>query len=61
MTDTTDDILPVRYDGNIAIMTMNNPKRLNAVPWTPFCIECQELADRAKDDNSEMFEELMVA
>lgn len=30
MTDTTDDILPVRYDGNIAIMTMNNPKRLNA-------------------------------
>jgi enoyl-CoA hydratase/carnithine racemase len=25
-----DEILQVRYDGNIAIMTMNNPKRLNA-------------------------------
>jgi DnaK suppressor protein len=38
-----------------------NPKRLNAVPWAPFCIECQELADRNKDQDSEMFEELMVA
>jgi DnaK suppressor protein len=38
-----------------------NPKRLNAVPWTPFCITCQELADRSKEDNAEMFEELMVA
>lgn len=38
-----------------------NPKRLNAVPWTPFCISCQELADRNKDENLEMFEELMVA
>jgi len=38
-----------------------NPKRLNAVPWTPFCITCQELADRSKEDNTEMFEELMVA
>jgi DnaK suppressor protein len=38
-----------------------NPKRLNAVPWTPFCISCQELADRHKDENLEMFEELMVA
>src|SRR5512139_4090778 len=23
-----------------------NPKRLNAVPWTPYCISCQEMADR---------------
>src|SRR5881227_2721794 len=23
-----------------------SPKRLNAVPWTPFCIQCQEIADR---------------
>jgi DnaK suppressor protein len=38
-----------------------NPKRLAAVPWTPFCIECQELADRNKDQENEMFEELMVA
>jgi DnaK suppressor protein len=38
-----------------------NPKRLNAVPWAPFCIQCQELADRNRDENLEMFEELMVA
>jgi DnaK suppressor protein len=23
-----------------------SPKRLAAVPWTPFCIECQEIFDR---------------
>ena len=23
-----------------------SPKRLNAVPWAPFCIRCQEAADR---------------
>ncbi len=38
-----------------------NPKRLNAVPWTPFCITCQELADRAKEENLDILEELMVA
>ena len=38
-----------------------NPKRLNAVPWTPYCITCQELADKNRDENLEMFEELMVA
>jgi DnaK suppressor protein len=38
-----------------------NPKRLNAVPWTPYCITCQELADKNRDENAEMFEELMVA
>jgi DnaK suppressor protein len=38
-----------------------NPKRLTAVPWTPYCISCQELADKHRDNDSEMFEELMVA
>jgi len=38
-----------------------NPKRLNAVPWTPYCISCQELADKSREENPEMFEELMVA
>lgn len=35
-----------------------NPKRLNAVPWTPFCISCQEWADqqKAQDEDFEMFE-----
>jgi DnaK suppressor protein len=39
-----------------------NPKRLNAVPWTPYCISCQEMADRMKVENNEEFDsELMVA
>jgi DnaK suppressor protein len=36
-------------------------KRLNAVPQTPFCIACQELADRQKDEGSEeSLEEMLV-
>jgi len=38
-----------------------NPKRLNAVPWAPYCITCQEMADRRKEEFSEEFDELMVA
>ncbi|HZU24617.1 MAG TPA: TraR/DksA C4-type zinc finger protein [Bryobacteraceae bacterium] len=38
-----------------------NPKRLNAVPWTPFCIQCQEMADRnAENSGSEDFDDLLV-
>jgi len=37
-----------------------SPKRLNAVPWTPYCIECQELADKNRDENNEMFDDLLV-
>jgi len=28
-------------------------KRLNAVPWTPFCLECQEALDRNADQRAE--------
>ncbi len=38
-----------------------NPKRLNAVPWAPYCITCQEMADRRKEEFNEEFDELMVA
>ena len=38
-----------------------NPKRLNAVPWAPYCITCQEMADRHKVEQTEEFDELMVA
>ena len=39
-----------------------SPKRLVAVPWTPFCIQCQEIADRNQaGDGSESFDELMVS
>ena len=39
-----------------------SPKRLAAVPWAPFCIQCQEIADRNQaGDGSESFDELMVS
>ena len=38
-----------------------SPKRLNAVPWTPFCIQCQEMADRNQGgEGSESLDELLV-
>ena len=37
-----------------------SPKRLNAVPWTPYCIACQEAADRAQQEGTESLEELLV-
>jgi DnaK suppressor protein len=38
-----------------------NPKRLAAVPWTQFCIRCQEVADRMADQGEEVegFEEIL--
>ena len=38
-----------------------NVKRLNAVPWAPYCITCQEMADRRKEEFNEEFDELLVA
>ena len=39
-----------------------SPKRLNAVPWTPYCIRCQEMADRHREsEEGELFEELVPA
>ena len=39
-----------------------NPKRLAAVPWTQYCIRCQERADRLQQQGEEMegFEEILV-
>ena len=37
-----------------------SPKRIAAVPWAPFCIQCQEQADRNQDDANEMFEDMLV-
>ncbi len=37
-----------------------SPKRLAAVPWAPFCIQCQEQADRNQDEGNEMFEDMLV-
>ena len=39
-----------------------SPKRLAAVPWTPLCIQCQEQADRHREEgNEDMFEEMLVS
>src|SRR4051794_23760483 len=37
-----------------------SPKRLAAVPWAPFCIRCQEQADRNHDDGNEMFHGVLL-
>lgn len=36
-------------------------KRLNAVPWTAYCISCQEKADRRQTDQTADFEEMLSA
>ncbi len=35
-------------------------KRLNAVPWAAYCIGCQEIADRNREENNETFDDLLV-
>jgi DnaK suppressor protein len=37
-----------------------SPKRLAAVPWTPFCIQCQEIAGCSLGDRADNFDELLV-
>jgi len=37
-----------------------SPKRLNAVPWAPYCIRCQEAADRHEFQSAESLEELLA-
>lgn len=38
-----------------------SPKRIAAVPWAPYCIQCQEQADRSREDTTELFDELLNA
>ena len=37
-----------------------SPKRINAVPWAAFCIQCQEQADRNRVEGNDTFEDLLV-
>jgi DnaK suppressor protein len=37
-----------------------SPKRINAVPWTSYCIQCQEIADRNQEEGTEAFDDLLV-
>ncbi len=36
------------------------PKRLEAVPWAPYCIRCQEAADRHEFESGESLDELLA-
>lgn len=36
-----------------------SPKRLNAVPWTAYCIQCQEIADRNQEEGNEAFDDVL--
>jgi DnaK suppressor protein len=38
-----------------------SPKRLAAVPWTAYCIQCQELADRNAAEGAEQFDDALAA
>ena len=38
-----------------------SPKRMNAVPWAAYCIQCQEIADRSKDQETEDQFDLIAA
>lgn len=38
-----------------------SPKRIAAVPWAANCIQCQELADRNRDEGIETFDDDMVS
>ena len=35
-------------------------KRLNAVPWAPYCITCQEQYDAHKMEGDEVFDDMLV-
>ncbi len=37
-----------------------SPKRLNAVPWTPYCIQWQEQADRNREELNDSLDDLLV-
>jgi DnaK suppressor protein len=37
-----------------------SPKRLNAVPWTAYCIKCQEAADRHEFETVESLSQLLA-
>jgi DnaK suppressor protein len=38
-----------------------SPKRIAAVPWAANCIQCQELADKNKEEGNETFDDDMVS
>ena len=37
-----------------------SPKRLAAIPWAPFCLQCQEQADHNEEEGDEAFDDMLV-
>jgi DnaK suppressor protein len=35
-------------------------KRLHAVPWAPYCIQCQEIADKNQEEGTESLDDILV-
>ncbi len=35
-------------------------KRLHAVPWAAYCIQCQELADKNQEEGTESLDDILV-
>src|ERR1700678_4432829 len=35
-------------------------KRVNAVPWAAYCIQCQEIADGSQEEGSEALDDILV-
>ena len=35
-------------------------KRLHAVPWAAYCIQCQEIADKSQEDGTESLDDILV-
>jgi len=37
-----------------------NQRRLSAVPWTAYCVRCQEMADRSAEMGSENTDDMLI-
>ena len=51
MSEAPQDILQVRHQGEIAVMTMNNPRRLNAFNWAMRSAMYERLLEIEADDS----------
>jgi enoyl-CoA hydratase/carnithine racemase len=51
VSETAEEVLQVRHEGSIAIMTLNNPKRLNAFSWAMRCAMYERLLEIEANDS----------
>lgn len=38
-----------------------NPRRLQAIPWTPFCVKCQEAYDRNEQETVDSLIDMLIS